>query len=296
MKNYKVGIIGTENSHANSFCKAFNLVKEDGTTEYPDFHVTLVYGDYPEFNQKLVDKFKADAIANNVEQMVEECDCAMITCRDGKFHAKYARPFIEAGKPCFVDKPFTTDVKEAVELVKLAKDKGVPLCGGSSLKYNKYVLELKKEKEEMGEKFHGGYASAPLSFENEWGGFWFYSSHLAEICLETFGWKPQAVTAIAKNKSVLAIVEYKDFAVNLEFAENCYFSYTGIITGEDKTVFKQIELDYGYRCEADVFEKVVKEGVMPHSYEELIAPVVLLDAIKRSYETGKKVEIEYPEI
>lgn len=296
MKQYKVGIIGTENSHANSFCKAFNLVKEDGTTEYPDFHVTLVYGDYPESNQKLVDKFKADAIATCVEQMVEECDCAMITCRDGKFHAKYAKPFIEAGKPCFVDKPFTTDVKEAVELVKLAKYKGVPLCGGSSMKYNPCVLGLKKIKEDMGEKFHGGYASAPLSFENEWGGFWFYSSHLAEICLETFGWKPLAVTAVEKNKSVLAIVEYENFAVNLEFAENCYFSYCGIITGEDSSEFRKIELDHTYKCEIDVFEKVVKEGVMPHSYEELIAPVVLLDAIKRSYETGKKVEIEYPEI
>lgn len=152
MKNYKVGIIGTENSHANAFCKAFNVVKEDGTTAYPDFHVNLVYGDYPEASQKTVDKFKADAIANNVEQMVEECDCAMITCRDGKFHAKYAKPFIEAGKPLFIDKPFTCDVNEAVELVRLAKEKGVTLCGGSSMKYNPCVLGLKKIKEDMGEK------------------------------------------------------------------------------------------------------------------------------------------------
>ena len=296
MAKYKVGIIGTENSHANSFCKAFNVVKEDGTTSYPDFHVNLVYGDYPESNQKLVDKFNADAIATSVEQMVNECDCAMITCRDGKFHAKYAKPFIEAGKPCFIDKPFTCNVDEAVELVKIAKANNVPLCGGSSLKYNEHVLALKKEKEAMGEKFHGGYASAPLSFENDWGGFWFYSSHLAEICLEAFGWKPVAVTAIAKNKSVLAIVEYDNFAVNLEFAEGCYFSYTGIVTGEEKSEFRKIELDYGYKCEVDVFEKVVNNGEMPHSYEQLIAPVVFLDAIERSYKTGKRVVIEYPEI
>ena len=296
MAKYKVGIIGTENSHANSFCKAFNVVKEDGTTSYPDFHVNLVYGDYPESNQKLVDKFNADAIATSVEQMVNECDCAMITCRDGKFHAKHAKPFIEAGKPCFIDKPFTCNVDEAVELVKIAKANNVPLCGGSSLKDNEHVLALKKEKEDMGEKFHGGYASAPLSFENDWGGFWFYSSHLAEICLEAFGWKPVAVTAIAKNKSVLAIVEYDNFAVNLEFAEGCYFSYTGIVTGEEKSEFRKIELDYGYKCEVDVFEKVVNNGEMPHSYEQLIAPVVFLDAIERSYKTGNRVVIEYPEI
>ena len=296
MAKYKVGLIGTENSHADSFCKAFNVAKEDGSFDYPDFHVNLVYGDYPESNQKQVDKFKADAIATGVEQMVNECDCAMITCRDGKFHAKYAKPFIEAGKPCFIDKPFTTDVKEAVELVKLAKEKGAALCGGSSLKYNNHVLALKKAKEEMGEKFRGGYASAPLSFENDWGNFWFYSSHLAEICLETFGWKPLAVTAVEKNKSVLAIVEYDNFAINLDFAENCYFTYCGLITGEEKSVFENIELDYGYKCEVDIFDKVVKEGFMPHSYEQLIAPVIFIDAIIKSYESGKRVEITYPEI
>ena len=99
MSKYKVALIGTENSHANSFCKAFNVLKEDGTSSYPDFHVNLVYGDYPESNQKLVEKFNADAIATGMDQMLKECDCAMITCRDGKFHSKYSKPFIEAGKP-----------------------------------------------------------------------------------------------------------------------------------------------------------------------------------------------------
>lgn len=296
MKKYKVGIIGTENSHANLFCKAFNVAGENGETEYPDFNVSLVYGDYPESNQKIVEKFNAGEIATGVEQMLEEVDCAMITCRDGAYHAKYALPFIKAGKPCFIDKPFTSNVKEAVEIVKTAKEKGVALCGGSSLKFNKYVLELKKIKEEMGEKFRGGYASAPLSFINDYGGFWFYASHLAEICLEIFGYKPLAVTAIEKNKSVLAIVEYETFAINLEFAENCYFSYCALVTGEEKTEFREIKLEYGYKLEADVFEGVVKNGKMPHSYEQLIAPVLLLDAIQRSYKSGKRVEIEYQEI
>ena len=296
MAKYKVGLVGTENSHANAFCKAFNIVKENGTTLYPDFHATLVYGDYPEASQKTVDKCKADAIASSLEQMVEEVDCAMVTCRDGKFHAKYAKPFIQAGKPLFIDKPLTCDVNEAVELVRLAKEKGVALCGGSSMKYNDDVLALKKAKEEMGEKFRGGYDCAPISFVNDYGNFWFYAGHLAEICLEVFGWKPVAVTAIEKNKSVLAIVEYDNFAVNLEFAENCYFSYCGVITGEEKSEFRNIELDYTYKCEIDVFEKVVKEGVMPHSYEQLVAPVIFMDAIIRSYESGKRVEITYPEI
>ena len=41
--------------------------------------------------------------------------------RDGKYHAEYARPFLEAGLPAFIDKPFTSDPAGALALAKLAK-------------------------------------------------------------------------------------------------------------------------------------------------------------------------------
>ena len=40
-----------------------------------------------------------------------------------------------AGKPVFVDKPFTTDIAQATELINAAKRKNVQLMGGSTLKF-----------------------------------------------------------------------------------------------------------------------------------------------------------------
>ena len=294
MKKYRIGIIGTENSHADAFASFFNKSDEKGEPIYPDCHVTLVYGHYPEANERVVRECGADAIASSIDEMVHSVDAVMITARDGKFHAEFARPFIEAGIPVFIDKPFTTDVQEALMLVRLAKEKGVPLCGGSSLKYAEDIAALKASARESTPL--GGFVAAPLDFQSIYSGFWFYSAHLAEMCLETFGWQPKRVYAQEKNNSVQAIVDYEDFSVNCSFVNGCGSSYTGIVFGTKGTERKAVRLDNVFRRECDVFVETVRSGKMAHTYEQLVAPVRLLAAIEESYQTGRTVEITYEAI
>ena len=294
-KQFRIGIVGTENSHAFGFSGIFNQKGENGEFIYPDCHVTLVYGCDAEANARVVNEFGADAVANSIEEMVQSVDAVMITARDGKFHAEFARPFIEAGIPAFIDKPFTCDVQEAVELVRLAKEKGVPLVGGSSLKYADGIQELKKIRDEAVDNVKTGMVSAPLSMHNDYSGFWFYASHLAEMCMEIFGWNPKSVTAIENHDSVSAIVDYDNYAITCNFVNHCYESYSGIVFS-DKAHIKEISLDNILRYECDAFVEMLRTGKMSHSYHELIAPVFFLEAVKRSYETNKKAEIEYTEI
>jgi len=295
-KQYKIGVIGTENFHAKEFTGFFNKPDANGNLMYPDCHVTMVYGHYPEENEKLVKEFNADMVAPNIEEMVKNVDAVMITARDGKFHAEFARPFIEAGIPAFIDKPFTCDVKEAVGLVRLAKEKGVPLVGGSSLKYAEAIQEMKEKVENLGEKTKGGFIAAPLDFSSVYSGFWFYASHAAEMCLETFGWNPKSVYATEKNGNVQAIVEYENYTVTCNFVNQNYTTYTCVVFGVSDTERKAVALDNVFKFECNAFVNMLRKGKMTHTYEELIAPVFFLDAVKRSYETGKKVEIQYEEI
>src|SRR5690606_11432015 len=53
----------------------------------------------------------------------------------GAKHAELARPFLEAGMPVFVDKPMTTDYRDAVELFDLAERHNAPLMSSSALRY-----------------------------------------------------------------------------------------------------------------------------------------------------------------
>lgn len=289
---FRIGIIGTENYHAKEFAGCFNLPNEKGGYTYPDFRVTLVYGHYQEENERLVKEFGAERVAESIEEMLQNVDAVIITARDGKYHAGFARPFIEVGIPAFIDKPFTCDVQQAIELIQLAKVNNVPLCGGSSLKYAEDIQALKTLKSSFSEKVQGGYVSAPLDFESVYSGFWFYASHLAEMCLEIFGWTPKSVLAVENNHNVNAIVEYEGYSVTCNFINHNYAAYSGGVYTAEQNEVRFVRLDNAFRLECEAFVEMVRTGKMPHSYEELMTPVLFLKAVKDSFETGEKVAIK----
>ena len=286
---FRIGIIGTENSHAREFANIFNKPNEKGEYAYPDCRVTLVWGHYPEENERVVRECGAERVASGIEEMVENVDAVMITARDGKYHAEFARPFVEAGIPAFVDKPFCCDPAEALSLVRLAQEKGVPLSGGSSLKYAADIVALRDFA--AGKSIRSGHVAAPLMMVNEYSGFWFYSAHLAEMCMEVFGWRPARVLAVENNGSVNGIVTYGDYAVTVNFTNDCGSSYSAAVFAGEGSERRAVSLDGIFTAECAAFVNMLRTGKMAHSYEQLIAPVYFLDAVKRSYESGKAVDI-----
>jgi predicted dehydrogenase len=289
---FRIGILGTENSHAAAFTKIFNAASADGKFEYPDMKVVMIGGNYADQNAALAAKYNL-AVAENPLDMLGKVDALMVTARDGKYHAGFARPFIEAGLPVFVDKPFTSDPDEALELVRLAKKKGVPLSGGSSVKYAPDVVALRDFV--AANEIHGGSIAAPLNMVNEYGGFWFYSSHLTEIMLTIFGYNPESVYAQANKNDITVIAKYGKYSVSNHFNDGCktYFAAAYSKTSADARV---INIETCYKSECDVFANMLRTGHMDQPYSELIAPVYYIDAVKRSYETGASISLKFPEV
>lgn len=289
---YRIGIIGAENSHAMGFARIFNM-RPELAGEFSDMRVVGVAGHYPDANREVFEKCGLEFIAERPEDMLGRVDAVMVTARDGKYHARFARPFIEAGLPAFIDKPFTSDPAEALELARLAKEKGVPLCGGSSLKLIDDVAELRYMVKNAGDKLRGGDVTAPVSMENEYGGFWFYSAHLAEICLEAFGWDPKWVWASRNPGGVTAVVGYDGFEVTNHFTEGAYH-YSGTVYTADGTAHKPIDIGDFTLSECRSFARMLRDGHMDFSYEQLVKPAYVLAAIEKAFETGEKQYI--PEI
>lgn len=293
-KIFKIGIIGSENSHADLFAGTFM-----NKSVYPDMEVVAVFGTDEKANKTLCERYGISYVAKKPEDMVGMVDAVLITARDGKFHLEYAKPFLEAGIPMFVDKPFTTDIDEAVYLAKEAKKRGIPLMGGSSIKRCFNVMEMARRRQEMKEAVRGGFAVAPVQMESPYSGFWFYSSHLVEMCLTIFGFYPESVTAIRRGGSVTAILHYESFDVSAMFLEGVY-KYCAQIScpdsehanGETILFYREIETAWSPKHEASEFANMLRCGVMGNTYEELVMPVCVMSAIKQSYETGKTVSIK----
>lgn len=298
---YRVGIIGSENSHCMAFAKIFNGL-ENGIS-YPDIKVVAVGGHYPEESQKVFDACGLEFIAEKPEDMLGKVDAVMVTARNGKFHPEFARPFIEAGVPAFIDKPFANDGDEALALARLAKSKGVPLVGGSSTKYALETVELRDmvRSGKLG-RICGGAVSAPVNMHNEYGGFYFYASHLAEISMTIFGYDVKSVAASLQGDDVSVIARYNDFMVSHHYHEANY-NYTGLVYGTEGSYFKPININGSignpnsiYRFECDHFAHMLRTGEMDQTYEELVLPVYYLNAVEKAFTTGVEQEIPHIEV
>ena len=86
---FKIGIIGSENSHAAAFSEIFNL---SGT--YDDVRVTAIWGEDMEASRKIAEKCHVEIV--KPMDMLREVDAVMVTSRNGALHWGYVRPFIEA--------------------------------------------------------------------------------------------------------------------------------------------------------------------------------------------------------
>ena len=291
---YRVGILGAENSHANRFIEIFNGVKKFTGVEYPDIRVVGVYSRYPDVCGKLAEMGKLEFIADNPEDMLGKVDAVMVTARDGKYHLPYAWPYIEAGLPAFIDKPFTNSREDAVELVNLAKSKNVPLCGGSTVKLAADVKMLAFARTDGVGKVQGGTAAAPVDMNNEYGDFYFYSSHLAEMSMTIFGYQPRSVHAFRSGDCVTAVVHYDGFDVTNQFIEHNY-TYEASVYGTDKSVHRVIDGSMNYVNECALFADMLHTGTMKHSFARLAAPVFYINAVKESYENGgREVAFDFP--
>lgn len=280
---FRVGIIGSENSHAMAFSEIFNLNNKD---QYPDIQVVAIYGEDKAASEAVRDKCGVEIMTP--EEMLGKVDAIMVTSRDGALHAGYAKPFIEAGIPAFVDKPLTRDVEEASALMRLAKEKGVPIVGGSSLKYPEDLAAL-KEVVKKGE-VRGADLAAPVSLVNDYGGFFFYASHLVEMTMAIFGSQPRKIWACRTQDSVTATVRFDQCDVTNHFNEGNYH-YSATIYTKDQTIFKELDVSKIYQHECDAFAKMLRTGKMEQTYEELVMPVAYIAAIEKAYETGEEQEI-----
>jgi predicted dehydrogenase len=290
---FKIGIIGTENSHAMAFAKIINLPDPvTGEILYPDAKVVGVYGPDKVTAQAIVNEARAEFVAESPEEFFGKVNAMLITNRKGSLHAKYAMPFIEKGMPLFIDKPFTSNVAEAENLVAAAKQSGSKICGGSGCKHAYDVLVLQNNVRELINS--GKMISASINFaadiKSEYDGFYFYGSHLTEMAIKIFGPDVKSVFTLENNAGRISVWRYKNFDVSLHFTTDAPAS-SAVIFAKNGNITRNIDISMIYKEEVKQLINMLRTGEMPASYDSLVLPVRLIDAIEESAKTGKEIFI-----
>lgn len=288
---FKIGIIGSDNSHADSFSQLVNLPdKQTGEFLYPDCKVVGIYGLEKERTEQVAKEGKIKFIAQNPEDLIGKVDAVMVVFRHGDLHLQYALPFIKAGIPTWIDKPFTIKNEDARKLIDAARKYNTLLTGGSTCKYAYDVL-MAKNAVEKGNKI-GKIKSAVLNFpatlENEYGGLYFYGAHLVEMTLAIFGYNPKSVLASEQNENVFAMVKYDNYQVAMNFIPGSK-QYYAVLYGENGTMIREIDISFVYRLGFENFLELLRSGKQDTSLEHLYACVELLNGVVKSYKTGTEV-------
>lgn len=110
--------------------------------EHPGFFIAAVVERSKEESKE---KYPEATIYRSVEEMLQSGDVELVIINTPvQTHYEYAKKALEAGKNIIVEKPFTVNVAEAEELVKLAEDKGLFLSVYQNRRFDRDFLQVQK--------------------------------------------------------------------------------------------------------------------------------------------------------
>ena len=285
---YRIAIIGSENSHCGHF--AATLAPKSGEKRFPELELIGICGDDAS-NEAVAKNCTCEWYANDPTAFLGKVDCVMVTSRHGGVHLKYAKPYIEAGCDVWIDKPITASVEDAREMVRLVKEKGVLLCGGSSLAGAEGTVKMAEYAAANRDKITGGHVTAPINLVNDYGNFWFYSQHLVQMITEVFGQDIQSVDAKMNpaQNGVHATYHYPNFDVTAFFGTG--YSIT-VYSGGYGVVTEAIDLGGEYFMpELRETNDMLTKRHVRQTPEEVVYPVLVLDATIRALDSGKTEEL-----
>ncbi len=197
----RVGLVDFDTSHVAAFTQRLNHVGV-GPEEWVEGAKVVVGfpGDsemMPERIPGYVEQFTGYGVplAERSEDLLGQIDAVMITSQQGARHLPRARPFLEAGLPTFIDKPFAGNAADAAELLALSEAHNAPLMSCSALRWAPEVQEALRRREELGAIVSADvWTTAMLHPGNP--GLLQYSIHGVEMLYTLMGSGCQSVQAV----------------------------------------------------------------------------------------------------
>lgn len=286
LKSIRIGIIGAENSHSAAFGKMFNIDKK-----FPGVEVTHLWGETDEFAVKTSQAGKIPNIVKDPKEMLGKIDALIVDHRHAKFHLEAATPFVKAGIPTFIDKPFCYRVEEGKQFLAMASKTGTPVTSFSSIAQSTGTYDIKQQLETMGEINHV-VRYGPVDLDSEYGGVFFYGVHILQPLMFMFGEDIQRVKITRNGKKGSASLVFKSgLYATLIFKNLSYGWETFVETKkgilELKSRVKESDPEKIYSDIVEMF-RTRKE---PRSHKSILTEVAILEALEKSALNGKWEEV-----
>lgn len=292
-KDLKAGIIGTDTSHVPAFTGLFH--------KHPEWRVKVVAAfkggspDVPssasrvdKFAQQIHETYGVD-IVPTIEALLAKVDVVLIESVDGRPHLAQARPVLKAGKPCFIDKPFTASLADARAIVRLARETGTPFFSCSCSRFQPEIQALCADAG-VGKvtKVQG---SAPFNVEPHHPDLFWYGIHGVEALYTVMGPGCVSVTRTTEGNLDVTTGRWKDGRVGV-FRGVKKGDYKPVVTvwGTEGTV--ETKKGFSYNGLVQTMAEFFHTRKAPIDPAETLEIIEFMTAAQLSKERGAEVRLE----
>ncbi len=285
-KKIRIGVIGAENSHTIAYGQIFNRDRK-----FPGCEVVGVWGETAEFAKNAAQKGQIPWIVKEPAEFMGKIDALIVDHRHAKYHLEAAWPFVEAGIPTFIDKPFCYRVSEGRKFLAMAKAKGTPVTSFSTAARGEEITDLKNQLAGLPKIYHI-ISAGHCDVDSPYGGVFFYGVHQIERLMVVFDENIKRVRVSRKGE---------DASATLIFSSGLQAT---VILSKGRPPFEfAVVTDQGVRrlvpqsTEESLtpYREIVqmfREGKEPRSHESLLRGIAILEALERSVKSDSWEEVE----
>ena len=252
-------------------------------------------------------------VCDTVEEIAEGIDAVFISDCDGGGgdHLELATPFLTAGIPTFVDKPFAATLEDARAIVKLAQKHGTPMYNSSILSAVPAADLFRRRFAEIGDAtvgvvkgVGGAFSQENIDLRDALGGIedrLAYIIHGVALALNLFGSDVEFVEAMGTlplEYLHLHLESGKEVMIlntSIEhFPERCNF-YAAGYSSEGAVASRPIgdfEFIYGGQKILQNFKKMIQTGEPPRSYDDIVFHIAIIEAGQIAQKSGGPVRIK----
>ncbi|WP_162990468.1 hypothetical protein [Mesobacillus foraminis] len=182
----KIGLIGSDTTHATAFTSLLNDEKHSGHVggavvesffPYYSPEISLSVSRHQEIEEKLVGEYGVRK-SLLIEELACHCDAFLLLNLDPSSKKEWFRELSCYHKPVFIDKPLCLSSDEAEEIRAISQKSGTPFMSCSALRFETDFFQLVQESEERPSSVS---ISGPLLFEDGIPGYFWYGIHMVEM-------------------------------------------------------------------------------------------------------------------
>lgn len=284
---FKLGIIGTDTSHAGEFTKLLN----GGTVAGAKVVAAYKGGSADvESSRTRVDKYAEDLktkwgveFVDDIPSLVSKVDGILLLSVDGRMHLPQVKAVLAAKKPVFIDKPMASTLADAREISRLAKEANIPWFSASSLRYSEIVSSV------AGPGILGATTWGPGPFEEHhqldlsW-----YAIHPVEILFTLMGPGCEEVTRVSGTDADEITCRWKDGRLGTVRALRPYGTYGAVVFRKDGVQVSPPKPHTDYEGLVREIVRFFETGKPPVSNADTLEIFEFMDAAQRSKEAGGK--------